>query len=171
MAAKKKTLAGIVGAVAAAILFTIVPSFEGEVLTTYKDPVGIDTVCYGDTTPEMAVPGATYSREECLRALEAELIAHAEPVLKCTPGLAGHPNQLAAAVSLAYNIGSSAYCKSTAARRFNAGDWAGACAAFEMWKYAKGRELPGLVRRRADERRLCERDLPADPPGNARAAR
>ena len=45
MAAKKKTLAGIVGAVAAALLYVFVPAYEGEVLTSYKDPVGIWTVC------------------------------------------------------------------------------------------------------------------------------
>lgn len=171
MAAQKKTLIGIVGAAAAALLFVMVPSYEGEVLTTYYDPVGIATVCYGDTAPDMAIPGVTYTREECLHSLERQLVAHAEPVLACTPGLEGHPNQLAAAVSLAYNIGPNAYCKSTVARRFNAGDWAGACAAFEMWTRAGGKTLPGLVRRRADERRLCERDLPIPPPVNARAAR
>lgn len=161
MAAPKKKLAGIVGAVCAAILLSFVPVHEGNVLTTYIDPVGIATVCYGDTDPAMAVPGANYTRQECLHSLERQLIAHAEPVLQCTPGLAGHPNQLAAAVSLAYNIGSTAYCNSTVARRFNAGDWPGACAAFEMWVYAKGKRLPGLATRRADERRLCETDLPA----------
>lgn len=160
MAAKKKTLAGVVGAVAAAILFTIVPKYEGEALTTYYDPVGIATVCYGDTDPEMTIPGVTYTRVECLRALEKQLIAHAEPVLKCTPGLKDHPKQLAAAVSLAYNIGPNAYCRSTVAKRFNAGDWAGACAAFEMWNRAGGKVWKGLVVRRADERRLCESDLP-----------
>ena len=166
MAAYKKTLAGVVGAAAAAILFVIVPSYEGEILTTYKDPAGIDTVCYGDTTPEMAIPGATYTREECMRALEKALVTHAEPVLRCTPGLKGHPKQLAAAVSLAYNIGPNAYCRSTVARRFNAGDWAGACAAFEMWNRAGGKVLKGLVRRRADERRLCETDLPLNAPAS-----
>lgn len=160
MAAKKKTLAGVVGAVAAAILFTIVPKYEGEALTTYYDPVGIATVCYGDTDPAMTIPGVTYTRVECLRALEKQLIAHAEPVLKCTPGLKDHPKQLAAAVSLAYNIGPNAYCRSTVAKRFNAGDWAGACAAFEMWNRAGGKVWKGLVVRRADERRLCETDLP-----------
>jgi Phage-related lysozyme (muraminidase) len=156
---KKKSLAGLVGA-AAALLYVLVPAHEGEVLTTYKDPVGILTVCYGDTDPAMAIPGVTYTREECLQSLERQLVAHAEPVLACTPVLRDHPEQLAAAVSLAYNIGEGNYCKSTVARRFNAGDWAGACAAFEMWTKAKGKTLPGLVRRRADERALCEKNLP-----------
>jgi lysozyme len=155
----KKTLAGVVGIAAAALLITIVPDYEGEFLNTYKCPAGVDTVCYGETDPAFAKPGAHYSKLECLKMLEASLIKYAEPVLRCTPGLEGHPPQLAAAVSLAYNIGIDGYCKSTVARRFNAGDWPGACAAFEMWNRVGGTVLLGLVRRRADERRLCETGL------------
>lgn len=168
MAAKKKTLAAVVGTAAAAILFMTVPAHEGEVLTTYIDPVGIATVCYGDTTPAMAFPGATYTRQECLRSLERQLIAHAEPVLECLDiDPEQFPNQTAAFVSLAYNIGSGAFCRSTVAKRWRAGDYAGACEAIEMWRYAKGKELPGLVRRRADERRLCESGLPASAGGRS----
>lgn len=160
---RKKTLAGIVGVAAAALLFVFVPTHEGEVLTTYYDPVNIATVCYGDTDPAMAIPGATYTQEECLQSLERQLIAHAEPVLDCLdidPEL--YPNQTAAFVSLAYNIGTGAFCKSTVAKRWRAGDYAGACAAIEMWNKAGGKVLPGLVRRRADERRLCETGLPVN---------
>lgn len=163
MAQSKKTLAGIVGVAAAALLYVTVPAHEGEVLRGYIDPVGVATKCYGDTND--VVVGRTYSRDECLQSLEGQLIAHASAVLTCTPALKDHPHQLAAAVSLAYNIGVDAYCKSTVARRFNAGDFSGACLAFGMWTKAKGRELPGLVRRRADERRLCETDLPAPAHG------
>ena len=156
----KKTLAGIAGLVAAGLLFATVSTHEGEKLSTYYDPVGIATVCYGDTDPLMAVPGAAYSREECLRSLERRLIAHAEPVLACLEiDPEAYPHQTAAFVSLAYNIGVDAFCESTAAKRWRAGDRAGACAAIEMWRFAKGKELPGLVRRRADERALCERNL------------
>lgn len=158
---RKKTLAGIVGATAAIILLSAVPTHEGEVLTTYYDPVGVATVCYGDTDPAMAIPGVTYTREECLRSLERQLIAHAEPVLACAPGIERSPEMTAAFVSLAYNIGTGAFCRSTAARRYRAGDYAGACVAVEMWTKAGGKTLPGLVRRRADERRLCERGISA----------
>ena len=156
MAARgKKTLAGVVGVAAAGILYAFVPAHEGEVLTTYIDPVGIATVCYGDTDSALAVPGASYSRAECLASLERQLIAHAEPVL------AASPEMTAAFVSLAYNIGPSAFKKSTVVRRFRARDYAGACAAMEMWNKAGGRVLPGLVTRRADERALCEQGIPA----------
>jgi lysozyme len=154
-----KRLAALVGAAAATLLLTFVPAHEGEVLTTYYDPVGIATVCYGDTDPALAVPGATYSREECLRSLERQLIAHAGPVLECAPGVIASPEMTAVFVSLAYNIGTSAFCKSSVARRFNSGDYVGACAAIEMWNQAGGKVLPGLVKRRADERAMCERGI------------
>lgn len=172
----KKSLAALVGAVAASLLLVFVPKYEGEALTTYHDPVGVATVCYGDTDPAMAVPGASYSREECLRSLERQLIAHAGPVLQCAPGVAASPEMTAAFVSLAYNIGTGAFCRSTVVRRFKAGDYSGACAAIDMWNRAGGRVLPGLVRRRADERALCERGIPAmraevAKDGDGRAAR
>lgn len=158
---KKKTLAGVVGAIAASLLFVMVPAHEGEVLTAYKCPANVWTVCYGDTDPAMAVPGVTYTREECLRSLERQLITHAEPVIDCLDiDPEEFPHQTAAFVSVGYNIGPPAFCNSTIAKRWRAGDYAGACQAIEMWRYAKGKELPGLVRRRADERRLCETDLP-----------
>jgi lysozyme len=64
--------------------------------------------------------------------------------------------EFSASVSLAYNIGVKAFCGSTVAKRFNAGDYAGACAAFDMWNKQGGKILPGLVKRRAEERAICE---------------
>ena len=92
---------------------------------------------------------------ECNARLERQLIAHAEPVLVCTPGLRDHPEELAAASSLAYNIGVSAYCRSTVDRRFDAGDFKGGCDAFLMWNKAGGREIKGLTNRRRAERDIC----------------
>ncbi|AIO29296.1 lysozyme [Burkholderia cepacia] len=160
----KKTLASVVGAAAAALLFSMVPKFEGLELVARPDPIGIITACNGDTKDVHA--GQRFTPAECHARLEQRLIEHAEPVLKCTPGLKGHTNQLAAAVSFAYNVGAGAYCGSTTAKRFNAGDWKGACRAMNeadngrpQWVTAGGRVLPGLVKRRAEERALCERGL------------
>ncbi|VBN63776.1 lysozyme [Burkholderia pseudomallei] len=162
--AEKKTLIGLVGAATAALLLSIVPAFEGEVLVARPDPIGIITACNGDTKDVYA--GRQFSRVECRARLERRLVEHAEPVLTCTPGLKGRTYQLAAAVSFAYNIGPGAYCGSTTAKRFNAGDWRGACRAINesdngrpQWVTAGGRVLPGLVKRRATERAICERGL------------
>lgn len=152
--AKAKTLKATVGAGVAAILLTYVPQFEGMVLRGYKDPIGIVTACAGHT--KTAVLGRPYSKDECLVLLEKDLVEHAEPVLACTPTLKDKPGPLAGATSLAFNIGAPNYCGSTAARRFNAGDIAGGCAALEMWNKAGGKVLPGLVKRRQVERAICD---------------
>ncbi len=60
--------------------------------------------------------------------------------------------RLGALVSLAYNIGVGAFEGSSVRRRLIAGDIPGAADAFRMWRYAGGRELPGLVARREAER-------------------
>lgn len=153
----KKTLAGVVGAGAAAILLVLVPQWEGTRQTAYRDIVGVWTICTGDTANVR--PGQVASKAECEARLERQLIAHAEPVLACTPSLRGHPDQLAAATSLAYNIGTGAYCRSTVDRRFDAGDWRGACDAFLAWRFAGGREIRGLLNRRRAERDICLRGL------------
>lgn len=62
---------------------------------------------------------------------------------------------MAAYVSLAFNIGVSAFCESTVARKANAGDRSASCKAILMWVYAGGRKIQGLVNRRNAEYRLC----------------
>lgn len=146
---------------AAEFLVSTVAEHEGEVLTTYQDVVGINTVCFGDTDPAMAIPGATYTAEECLDSLSRQIIAHAKPMLKCTPGVEKSDEMTAAFGSLAFNIGETRFCSSTVAKRFRAGNYAGACAAIPMWRFAGGKEIKGLVRRRVAEETLCLRGVPA----------
>lgn len=82
-------------------------------------------------------------------ASEAERIVRA-----CAP-VPMYQHEFDAAVSLAYNIGGKAFCGSTVARRFNAGDYAGACDAFLMWDKFHGKPLRGLALRRQRERARC----------------
>ena len=137
----------------------MIADFEGYVPEAYQDPVGIWTKCFGDT--EDVVPGATYTFGQCVDSLNAAVYAHAEPVMRCVPGLADQPYKVKAAfVSMAYNIGTHGFCTSSVARYANAGDWARACRRMaEIYKTAKGKELPGLARRRQAESGLCLQGL------------
>ena len=63
-------------------------------------------------------------------------------------------NQFDALVSFAYNVGIGAMAGSTAVRRLNQGDYTGAADALTMWTRCNGKVLPGLVRRRKEERAL-----------------
>ncbi len=67
--------------------------------------------------------------------------------------------QRAAFLSFAFNVGEGVLCKSTLVRKANAGDLQGACAELSRWTYAGGKQLPGLVQRRAVERQMCEGGL------------
>jgi len=153
MAAKGRSLAAIVGAGVAATLTTFVPQFEGMVLRGYKDPIGIVTACAGHT--KTAVLGKPYTRAQCDKLLQDDLAVHAQGVLACTPGIADKPGVMAAAVSFGYNVGVGAYCRSTMARKFNEGAYLEGCNELKKWTFAGGRQLPGLVKRRAAEFDLC----------------
>ena len=153
----RKRLAGIVGASAVAGLIAVVAQWEGKPgLEPHWDRIGkVWDVCYGDTIAEKR----SYTEEECRELLAYRLAEFAEPVLARNPELRGRDPQLIAATSLAYNIGSAAYNRSTVARRFSAGDFKGACDAFLMWTKAGGREVKGLRNRRESERQICLRGL------------
>lgn len=157
-ASKAPTLVVLIGVATAGILVPLTQHWEGKRNTAYRDQVNVLTICYGDTNN--VVRGETDSDAQCLSRLDTQLAAHAQPVLTCTPILKGHPNQLAAAIDLAYNIGGSAYCGSTVAKRFNGPRWGDACQGFLAWSYAGGKQIPGLLARRKDERALCMKELP-----------
>lgn len=150
-------LVALAGASTVAILNPHLDRWEGNELVGYRDLVGIATRCRG--VIEGAVVGRRYTPTECEEVNAKAALEHAVPVLQCTPGLKNHPEQLAMAISLAYNIGGTRYCTSTVARRFNAGDWQGACEAFLMWNKAGGKVVRGLVNRRKDETAKCMKGL------------
>ena len=135
----------------------IIKEFEGFRAAAYRDPVGIWTIGYGTTAAAGVgiVPkaGMTISEAEAegylLRALD-KFAATIRPAVIGKPT----PNQWAAMLSLAYNIGPEAFKRSSVLRLFNAGDTAGAADAFRMWVKGGGKTLPGLVRRREAERAL-----------------
>ena len=147
----KGKLATVVGATAAALLIATVGLWEGKSNDPYKDIVGVWTVCYGETRVKMR----HYSDEECKGMLDAGLAGFAGGVLYRNPNLKNRPYQLAAAVSLSYNIGLANYSRSTVARRFDAGQWKAACDAILMWNKAGGKVSKGLVNRRNAERKIC----------------
>lgn len=139
--------------IAAAVLVAVpsVMAFEGLVLRPYRDPIGKLTVCYGETHEAMQ----DYTPAECKSMLIESLQKHGEQIAPCLPESLP-ANVLASVISFAYNVGSQAFCNSTMARKLKAADIAGACAELPRWVYAGGKVLPGLVKRRAAERAICE---------------
>ena len=69
-----------------------------------------------------------------------------------------HQHEYDAYLSLAYNIGPTAFCGSTLVRKLNAGDYAGACQEILRWDKFKGQTLAGLTKRRQSEYLQCIRN-------------
>jgi lysozyme len=150
------------GAMIAAAMALAVPEirrWEGKGTITYLDIARVPTACYGHTGPDAGPLGRRWTDAQCEALLDRDVQAHLQPILRCVPAMASRPGQLAAATILAFNIGTAAFCRSTVARRWNAGDWRGGCEAFLMWVHAGGRVVPGLINRRKAERAICLRGL------------
>ncbi|ADM10148.1 phage related lysozyme [Parvularcula bermudensis HTCC2503] len=150
----------------------LIKAFEGLRLDVYDDGVGIWTIGYGHTGA-IEVDGKRYSSvaaayddlgpfsiseayaEDLLREDLQVFVAGVDRALKVTPT----QSMFDALVSLAFNIGVSAFSKSTAVKRHNKRDFEGAAEAITWWNKAGGQVLTGLVRRRSAEAALYLRDV------------
>lgn len=136
--------------------FNLIKSFEGCELAAYTDPVGVLTIGYGHTGPDVK-PGMTITQAQADTLLQNDLTGFEH----CVNDAVSHdatPNQFAAMVSLAFNIGCGAFQGSSVLREFNLGNLSAAAQAFGMWVYGDPDQppLPGLVRRREAEAELFE---------------
>lgn len=143
----------------------LVKDFEGLELEAYPDAVGVWTIGYGTT----AMAGVGIEPRKGMRITQAEAEHYLEKGLnkfgaQISPAITApvNENEFAAFLSLAYNIGPTAFKRSSALKHFNAGQKAKAADAILLWNKAKGKVLKGLVRRRQAERELFL--LPVDKP-------
>lgn len=123
------------------------PPVAGDVPTN-----GFGTTRNPDGTPVRLGDRTTPTR--ALVRLLADADEYARAVKRCAP-VPMHQHEFDAFVSLAYNIGPSAFCSSTLARRLMYGDYQGACEQILRWDKFKGKPLRGLTRRRQAEYRMC----------------
>lgn len=158
----KKAVAGIV--LASASLVAFVTGWEGNEPTTYQDIVGINTVCSGITDPSIAVPGKTYTEQECAALNAHEIQDHAERAVQCV-NVKLSQGEYEAYASLAYNIGSGNFCGSSLIKKLNAEDRAGACAEILRWNRAGGKVVKGLDNRRKAENKMCLKAI--EPKGSS----
>jgi len=142
----------------------LIKSFEGCRLLAYDDArpayvlqpgdtvIGTLTIGWGHTGPSISI-GTEIPQNEADELLVSDL-SRFEMDVNNLVSRDATPNQFAALVSFAYNLGAGALADSTLLRMFNAGDIAGAADEFGNWVHAGGEVLEGLVRRRAAERAL-----------------
>lgn len=154
MSTARKVGIGLAGAIAIAVPVTA--QFEGLWLTAKVDTIGTGrpvTWCYGETEGPVKV-GQRFTKKQCDDMLAAKLPRYANEIAKCIKVDISDKTR-AAFISFAYNVGSAGFCRSTAARKLNAGDTRGACDALMAWNRAQGRVVRGLTNRRTTERKMC----------------
>lgn len=115
-------------------------------------PGDVPTIGFG-TTGGVRMGDKTTPVKALNRALTD--IQKFEGALKSCVTVPMHQHEYDAFVSLSYNIGSHAFCKSTLVKKLNAGDYEGACREILRWDKASGEVVRGLTLRREAEYKQC----------------
>ena len=112
----------------------------------------IPTIGFGTTSGVKL--GDRTTPEKALQVAMKDVQSYEGAVKSCvTVPLA--QNEYDAFISLSYNIGTGAFCKSTLVKKLNAGDYEGACKQILLWDKFKGKPLVGLTKRRQEEYKKC----------------
>jgi lysozyme len=134
----------------------IICGFEGKRLTAYDDGVGVWTIGFGTTVYPNGIK--VMKGDTCTEAQAKTYMAHDLKKFEATVNkvvtVQLNQNQFDALVSLAYNIGTNAFSKSTLVKKLNGNDIRGAADQFDVWVNAGGKRMQGLVNRRAKEKAL-----------------
>lgn len=129
-----------------------IATHEGYRGNAYKDSVGVPTIGYGETAGVKI--GDKTTPERALVQLLASTEKHADAIRACIR-VPLYQHEFDAYVSLSYQIGAGAFCRSTLIKKLNKGDYTGACNELDKWVYADGKKLPGIVKRRQKEKEMC----------------
>lgn len=127
-------------------------AFRGK---AYNDGVGVQTIGFGTTAG--VKKGDTITVERALIRLGQDVGTFEREMKRCLGDVALYQHEWDAYVSLTYNIGYGAFCRSSVVRKLKQSppDYKGACESILLFNKAGGKVWPGLVKRRQDEYRRC----------------
>ncbi|MWC17508.1 glycoside hydrolase family protein [Acinetobacter johnsonii] len=134
----------------------LICNFEGLRLKAYDDGVGVWTIGFGTTKYPNGIrvkKGDTCTLDQAKAYMQNDLKSF-EQTVNNTVKVPLNQNQFDALVSLAYNIGTNAFSKSTLVKKLNSNDIRGAADQFDLWVNAGGERMQGLVNRRTVEKAL-----------------
>lgn len=115
-------------------------------------PGDVPTLGFG-TTGGVKMGDKTTPTKALVRALSD--VQQFEGALKQCVKVPLHQHEYDAYLSLAYNIGPTAFCSSTLVRLLNQEQYREACDQILRWDRFKGQPLRGLTIRRQKEHRIC----------------
>lgn len=120
-------------------------------------PGDVPTIGFGSTTNLDGSPvrlGQRTTSVEALKRLGKDVEKFETAVKTCAP-VPMYQYEFDAYVSLTYNIGPNAFCKSTLAKKLVQYDYEGACKEILRWDKFQGKPLRGLTIRRQEEYKTC----------------
>ncbi len=161
----RSTIAVMVLAASTLVGIALHESYQDEAYI--PAPGDVPTIGFG-STGGVRMGDRTTPARSLVRLLDEVEGVYATGVKKCVTAPL-YQYEYEAYVSLAYNIGVAAFCRKAKPGSppnlidlINAEKYAEACERIEAFKYGPGRKvLPGLVKRRAEERAVCEGKKPS----------
>jgi lysozyme len=136
--------------------FSIIREAESLELIAYLDTGGVWTIGYGTIKYPNGVrvkKGDVCTRGQAEIWLKYDCL-WVDACLDKHVKVAVSQNQFDALASFVYNIGESAFIKSTMLTLINNSNFSSAASQFDRWIYDNGKEIKGLVNRRAKEKAL-----------------
>jgi lysozyme len=136
---------------------SIIKKYEGLKLEAYICPANVPTIGFGSTfypDGRRVKLGDKITLKEAESILLHDIKRFEKEVLNAVK-IEITNNQLSALISFVYNVGASAFRKSTLLKKVNANPTDITIHnEFMRWTRAGGKVLPGLVKRRAEESKL-----------------
>jgi lysozyme len=129
--------------------------FESFRAMPYVDRGGALAIGYGHSnkagTLPVVVPGMVITEEEATRILTEVDIPYFWGKIAPAIKVELNPYQKGACILISYNIGDTAFRNSTLCKYINEQEWNKAAAQFMKWTKSEGKQLDGLMFRRAQE--------------------
>lgn len=139
--------------------YKIIKEYESLRLKTYLCPAGIRTIGYGHTGTDVML-GMEINEELANAYLKLDVAATENAINKLLKTQVTQ-NQFDALVSFTFNVGAGNLQNSTLLKKINTGNHADVANEFLKWNKARkdGKlvELPGLTKRRNQEKQLFEK--------------
>jgi len=133
----------------------LIKESEGLRLEAYlPTPNDVWTIGYGHTKTAKRGMRITLAGAEALLYHD---LAWVEAAIDTYVQVPLNQNQYDAIASFIYNVGATAFRKSTMLKLLNAGDYDGAADQFPRWNKQKGKVLNGLTKRRQKEKTLFKK--------------
>ena len=141
--------------------FQLIREFEGFSVQAYLDTGGVWTIGFGTIkypNGKRVVKGDVCTQSEAEQWLKNDS-KWVDACLDKHIKVSVTQNQFDALASFVYNIGETAFIKSTMLTLINQNSMATAASQFDRWVFDNGKRIQGLVNRRNKEKELFEKAL------------